>query len=272
MKTTVAFSLAIILLLSACGAQAQSVDEPRFVNRMLGDFSTPSIEPGDDGILSFTVNNPDPVNLTGVMEDTVISISIYRYATLEESLPVEDVDEPPVFDSTGTTLTSVTCGDIQPGGNVTVPLAIATERGTAHGSYFSQCSYFVRFNLTFSYSGENHTMVSRGHFTDGQWELLTSGDTGAGEINQTYLHELGYSGIIPDTAFSVRKSIPIWPAFMLAGLTVLSGFAAFSFFVLDNPGRYPKLEIKLLRFSGRLNLWKRKIPGLLRRPKKGAGT
>jgi len=265
MKAYPVLALAIAAMLLLSIVHAQSVEEPRFVNRMLGDFSTPSIEPGHDGILSFTVNNPDPVNLTGVMEGTVISISIYRYATLEESLPVEDVDEPPVFQGSGTTATSVTCGDIQPGGNVTVPLAILTERGTAHGSYFSQCSYFVRFNLTFSYSGENYTMVSRGHFTDGQWELLTSGDTGAGEINQTYLHELGYDGIIPDTAFSVRKSIPIWPAFLLAGLTVLSGLTAFSYFVLDNPGRYPKLEIKLLRLSGRLNLWKRTVRGKLKR-------
>jgi hypothetical protein len=266
MRSSIASTLVIAIVLAASVCQAQSVDEPRFVNRMLGDFSTPSIEPGHDGILSFTVNNPDPANLTGVMEDTAISISIYRYATLEESLPVEEVDEPPVFQSSGTTMTSVVCGDIQPGGNVTLPLTIVTERGTAHGSYFSQCSYFVRFNLTFSYQGENYTMVSRGHFTDAQWELLTSGETGAGEINQTYLHELGYDGIIPDTAFSVRKNIPIWPAFMLAGLTVLSGLAAFSFFVLDNPGRYPRLEIKLLRLSGRLNLWKRRIFRMPRKP------
>lgn len=264
-------SAAIALALLIPVAQAQSADEPRFVNRMLGDFSTPSIQPGDEGVLSFTVNNPDALNLTGIMEDAVISASIYQYATLEESLPIGEIDEPPVFMSSMATDATVICGDIQPGGSVPVPLTIATERGTAHGSYFSQCSYFVRFNLTFSYSGDNYTMVSRGHFTDEQWELLTSGDTGAGEINQTYLHGLGYDGIIPDTAFSVRKTFPIWPAAVLAGLTVLSGLAAFSYFVLDNPGRYPKLELKLLRLGGRLNLCKRRILGLLRKPGKGTG-
>ncbi len=258
-------SAAIALALLIPVAQAQSVDEPRFVNRMLADFSTPSIEPGDEGVLSFSVNNPDMMNLTGVMENTAISVSIYRYATLEESLPIGDIDEPPVFLSSGATSVTVVCGDIQPGGSVPVPLTIATERGTAHGSYFSQCSYFVRFSLSFAYSGVNYTMVSRGHFTDAQWELLTSGDTGAGEINQTYLHELGYDGIIPDTAFSVRKDIPIWPVIVLAGLTVLSGLAAFSYFVLDNPGRYPRLELKLLRLSGRLNLLKRRLLGPLKR-------
>jgi len=259
--------MALAFALLSPVAQAQSVEEPRFVNRMLAEFSTPSIEPGDSGVLSFTVNNPDPVNLTEAMEGTVLSVSIYRYATLEESLPVDGLDRPPLFEGSGATYIYVPCGNIPPGGSFSVDLGISTERKTPHGSYFSQCSYFVRFNLTFSYSGANYTMASRGHFTDEQWELLKSGDTGAGEINQTYLHELGYDGIIPDTAFSVRKEIPIWPAFALAGLTVLSGLAAFAFFVLDNPGRYPRLEPRLLRLGGRLALWRRTVTGLVRRRK-----
>ena len=271
MKAHTIFVLAVVAMLLLPIARAQSIDEPRFVNRMLGDFSTPSIEPGHDGDFYFSVNNPDPLNLTGRMENAVISVSIYRYATLEESLPIGQIANPPVFSITGRTEVIVDCGSIPPGGEFPVPLTIITDRDTPHGSYFSQSSYFIRFILSFHYGGLNFTMASRGHFTDEQWEALKSGDTGAGEINQTYLHELGYDGIIPDTAFSVRKDIPLWPVYILVGLTVLSGMTAFSYFVLDNPGKYPKLEVRLLRIAGRMNLWKRVLLRRLRKSKKDAG-
>jgi hypothetical protein len=82
----------------------------------------------------------------------------------------------------------------------------------------------------------------------------------------TYLSELGYDGIIPDSAFSLRLPIPKWPFFLLVGLTVLSGVMAISFHVLDNPGRYPKAEVKLLRLSGRIAMWKMRVLDKLKRP------
>jgi hypothetical protein len=266
MKKLQILTLAIAIALLAPMCQAQSVDEPRFVNRMLGDFATPSIIPGHTGTFSFTVNNPDAANLTSPMENASISVSIYRYATLEESMMVSNITNPPVFADSGTSELIVDCGNIQPGAGFPLALDIQTRKSTPHGAYFSQSSYFVRFNLTFAYAGVNYTMVSRGYFSDAQWELLKSGETGAGEINQTYLAALGYDGIIPDSAFSVRKNIPMWPFYILVGLTALSGLTAFSYHVLDNPGRYPKLEVRLLRLSGRLNMWKRTILGKLKRP------
>lgn len=266
MKLLQILTLAIACTLLAPICQAQSVDEPRFVNRMLGDFATPSIIPGHTGTFSFTVNNPDQVNLTQPMENATITISIYRYATLEESMMVSNISNPPVFADSGTHEIFVDCGDILPGGQFPLALDILTKKDTPHGSYFSQSSYFVRFSLRFTYEYVNYSMASRGYFSDAQWELLKSGETGAGEINQTYLAELGYDGIIPDSAFSVRKNIPMWPFYILVGLTALSGLTAFSYHVLDNPGRYPKLEVRLLRLSGRMNMWKRTILGKLKRP------
>ena len=248
-----ALALAALILLPA--AQAQSIVEPRFVNRMLDDFETPSIRPGGSGTFRFSLNNPDPINLTAAMENVTVGISIYHYATLEESLPVSEISNPPVIVESGGTVLVIGCGDIQPGGKHPVEFNIDTSKKTPHGSYFSQSSYFVRFMLQFSYMDVNYTMASRGHFTDQEWELLKGGG-GAGEINQTYLHELGFDGIIPDSAFSVRIPIPMWPFFMLVGLTALSGAVALSFHVLDNPGRYPKLELKLLRLSGKFTMWK----------------
>lgn len=263
MKMFQAVTLAVALLLASQLAMAQSIDEPRFVNRMLGDITTPAITPGEEGIFSLTVNNPDPVNITGPMENVSLLISIYQYSTLEESVPISEITSPPVFGESGTEAT-VDCGDIPAGGNYPVSLTIQTEKSTPHGAYFSQSSYFVMFRLAFAYQNVNYTMASRGHFTDEQWELLQSGDTGAGEINQTYLEELGFDGIIPDSAFSVRKNIPLWPAYFLIAFTVLSGIMAFASHVLDHPGTYPKLEKRFLRLHGRIHFWRK---GITRRGK-----
>ncbi len=255
MNARTLIDIAVSLAILAPVMQAQSIVEPRFVNRMLGDFETPSIAPGGSGIFRFSVNNPDAINITLPMENVSISISIYHYATLEESIPVSEIDHPPVIAESGGTALVVDCGTILPGGKYPVEFNIDTVKKTPHGSYFSQSSYFVRFMLDFSYLGQNHTMASRGHFTDEQWELLKQG-SGAGQINQTYLAELGFDGIIPDSAFSLRLPIPKWPFFVLVGLTVLSGMMAISYHVLDNPGKYPKAEVKLLRLSGRISIWK----------------
>jgi hypothetical protein len=253
MKAYQLISLALAMALLIPLSQAQSIDEPRFVNRMLGDFETPSITPGGSGTFRFSVNNPDAWNLTSAMENVTVSISIYHYATLEESLPITEISKPPVITESGGTDMDVDCGDLEPGEKFPVEFNIDTEKKTPHGSYFSQSSYFVRFVLDFSYLGQNYTMASRGHFTDTEWGHLTAG---AGQVNMTYLSELGYDGIIPDSAFSLRLPIPKWPFFLLVGLTVLSGAMAISFHVLDNPGRYPKAEVRLLRLSGRIAMWK----------------
>ncbi|MDO9537403.1 MAG: hypothetical protein Q7J68_03685 [Thermoplasmata archaeon] len=260
-------TLALALALLAPLVQAQSVDEPRFVNQMLGDFSTPSIVPGHDGVFSLAVRNPDPISLTSNMENVVLDISIYRYATLSETEMVVNITNPPIILESETTNLTAVCGDIPSGGSVPVEFTIRTSKNTPHGSYFSQSSYFVRFMLAFSYAGINYTMASRGFFSDVQWELLKSGQTGAGEINQTYLAELGYDGIIPDSAFSVRVPIPRWPFYALVGLTTLSGLMAFSYHVLDNPGKYPKVEVRLMKLSGRLNMYKRTLLDRFKKPK-----
>lgn len=266
MKPFQVLTLALAILMLAPLAQAQSIEEPRFVNKFLGDFSTPSIVPGHRGTFSLTVNHPDAVNLTSPMENVSLSISIYQYATLEESLPVSSIDNPPgIVEADNQPDMTVNCGNIQPGSDFPVTFTIDTQKNTPHGSYFSQSTYFVRFILTFTYDNQNYTMASRGHFNDTQWIHLTETETGAGEINQTYLAELGYDGIIPDSAFSLKIPIPKWPFYGLVGLTGLVGFMAFASYVLDNPGAYPKLEVRLLRLSGRLDIYRRSILKKLRR-------
>ncbi len=265
MKLYQALTIALAILMLAAIAQGQSIEEPRFVNKFLDDFSTPSIVPGQSGVFSLSVNHPDAFNLTSPMENATLSISIYHYATLEESLDVSDIDKTPIIVESGSPEMTVNCEDIQPGTDYSVEFTIDTEKNTPHGSYFSQSTYFVRFNLTFTYENVNYTMVSRGHFNDSQWYHLTETEAGAGELNQTYLSELGYDGIIPDSAFSVKIPIPRWPFYGLVVLTAFVGFLAFASYVLDNPGMYPKLEVKLLRLNGKLDIYRRNILKRLKR-------
>lgn len=264
MSARILLALAIAAFMLIPQAGAQSVDEPRFVNRMLGDIITPSIVPGGEGAFSLTVNNPDPLNLTGEMRNVTLVLSIYRYLTLSDDEPVDSLEHPPVIVESGAQELIVDCGDLQPGGSFPVEFTIETSKDTPHGSYFSQSTYLVRFRLSFSYGGANYTMASRGWFTDEEWELLKAGG-GAGEIDQDYLAELGYDGIIPDSGFSVRIPIPRWPFYVLLGLTCLTGFMSFYYHVMDNPGRYPRAERRFLRLAGRLDGHRRRISGMLRR-------
>ena len=245
--------LVLLLLFALCSTvTAQSIDEPRFVNKLLGNFHTPVIVPGESGIFSLSIVNPDPINLTGDMTNVMLNISIYQYATLEETETVPNISDPPIIVESGAPEHRLEGLTIPPGTQHDVTFTVTTERSTPHGSYFSQSTYFVRFWLEFEYEGENYTMVSRGYFSDAQWEHLTGTESGAGEINQTYMEELGYDGIIPDSSFAVKIPIPMWPFWALVALTIFVAFLAVAFYILDNPGISPRLEIPLLRLSGRL--------------------
>lgn len=255
--TLLALVLAFVSLCTV--ATAQSMDEPRFVNKLLDDFSTPVIVPGQSGVFSLSVNNPDPYNLTGEMHNVSLAISIYQYATLEESRLVSDIIRPPLIVESDNPNITVDCGDIQPGGGYDVVFTVSTQKSTPHGSYFSQSTYFVRFILDFEYEGDDYTMASRGHFSNEEWAHLTETDTGAGELNRTYLKELGFDGIIPDSGFAVKIPIPMWPFYALVCVTIFVGLVAVGFFVLDNPGKYPKLERPLLRVNGKVNQLKMRL-------------
>jgi hypothetical protein len=251
MKTNLTALFILILLFSGFIASAQSIDESRFVNQILDDFHTPVIVPGGNGVFSLSVNNPDPINLTGDMTYVSLNISIYQYATLEESRMVSDIANPPqIIEADQAVEYQIENLTISPGNQYDLIFTISTQTGTPHGSYFSQSTYFVRFWLEFEYEGVNYTMVSRGYFNDEQWHNLTETESGPGDVNQTYLRELGFDGIIPDSSFSVKQPIPIWPFYLLIGITAFVGILATCLYILDNPGKYPKFERKLLRING----------------------
>ncbi len=252
MKLFQAIALTLVIFLLSTTTSAQSIDEPRFVNQLLGDFHTPVIVPGNSGTFSLSINNPDPFNMTSNMENVRLNVSIYQYGTLEESRMIPDISLPPFIVEAGSTDYMLSNLTIIPGGQHDVSFTISTQRSTPHGSSFSQSTYFVRFWLEFEYEGQNYTMVSRGYFTDEQWYQLTETESGTGNVNQTYLGELGFDGLIPDSSFAVKQPIPFWPFYLLICVTIFIGILAVCFYILDNPGMCPRLERRLLRINGRL--------------------
>jgi hypothetical protein len=256
MKLLRLVSVSVVVLFLAAFACGQSMDEPRFVNRLLGDFQPPVITPGDSGVFSFSLNNPDPVNLTQDMQNVRLNISIYQYATLEESMMIWEIDEPPIILESGDIEYEVEVASIPPGGQHQVSFTIFLDSDTPHGSFFSQSTYFLRFWLEFGYGASNYTFASKGYFSDKQWTLLTSSTDGVGAVDQAYLEQLGLDGVIPDSGFAAKpyadRPLPIWPFYLLVFLTALVGALAVAFFTLDNPGRFPGLEKPLLRINGQL--------------------
>ncbi len=218
------------------------------VNKLISVRASPELAPGDTGRFEFYFNS----TYSEPMIDVTLNASIYRYATIDESVAV-DSSWPyayPKIAETGTRAWSWAAIRVDPGSsrllNFTVVTA-ADSRDMPHGSIFSQSSYFVRFSVDFegNVSGTMmpFRMASRGFFTDAQWNLATSANstnpctppTCRGNVNLTVL---GVDGLLPD--------------YLLIGLAALFLVLAFLFWVEENPGSYPRVDAWWARTRGRL--------------------
>ena len=227
---------------------------PKYANNMLGGFVTPTVSPGKTVFFSFNLTNPYD-NVSASMENTTITIGIYKYATQEESKDVDfDFKNPPSIDGQGIEVSQY-LSRIDVGETTLIEVEIDTSKKTPHGSYFSQSTYFVRFKLTFTFPS-NSTQVllqSRGFFSDEQWDQMVSFEGDESIVNTTYMRSLGVDGLLPDSSFGIKIPIPRWPLYVLiaviCGITFLAGYN----FVLDNPGKYPRLEQRFYYLRGKLS-------------------
>ncbi|MCJ7607122.1 MAG: hypothetical protein MUO94_04675 [Thermoplasmata archaeon] len=244
----------IMLMSSPAVADVPLPGSPTYANNILGGFVTPTVAPGDDVHFSFNVSNPYD-DADAVMTDLVLTVGIYRYATQEEAIDVDaDFTRPPTFDGE-TTETNITFNALELGNVAPVDLTIYTQRDTPHGSYFSQSTYFIRFSLSFRFEGNESQVVlqSRGCFTEEEWDTLVSFETGDDIVNVTYMHSLGVDGLLPDSSFGIKIPIPRWPLALLVSGCGFVSFLALYYFVLDNPGKYPRLEKRFYQLRGKLN-------------------
>jgi len=245
-------------LLSSCVAATDFTDSPgspRYANNFFGGFKTPTVAPGQTVDFSFNLTNPYN-NSNAIMQNVTLVIGIYMYATQEKAEAVTDsFPHPPLIQGT-TTEWKGNLSDIWPGpDNATrIELPIHTTKKTPHGSYFSQSTYFVRFNLTFNFPNNSTEVVlkSRGCFSESDWNTIVSFEGDQPIVNTTYLNSLGVDGIIPDSSFGIKIPIPRWPLGVIVAGCVGLSFMAFYYFVLDNPGKYPRLEKRFYYLRGKL--------------------
>jgi hypothetical protein len=245
------------MMLSPASATADVNDPggPRFANSILNGFITPTASPGSSLEFSFNLTNPyDAENETLDMEDIVLTTGIYEYSTQETSRDVNaSFKNPPIMDHIGTEITNE-FDQIAAGDTERVETVVSTSKKTPHGSYFSQSTYFVRFKLTYHFP-DNLTQVvlqSRGFFTDEQWDHMVTFSGDDSIVNTTYMRSLGVDGLLPDSAFGLKQPIPKWPLGIIIGAMGVLSFMAVYYFVLDNPGKYPRLEQRFYYLRGKL--------------------
>ena len=282
MRRVAVIALAILLALFPSVRAQEDVRDPGLVNKIIDVLASPQVAPGESGEFVFNLSNP----YGHPMQNISLNISIYQYATIEESIPVDGSWRwafPRILNATvnpreyeieqggPSSCLGNTAGSIYKIERFT----IETSAEMPHGGVFAQAAYFLRFWLEFDINNgtpSHLVMASKGYFTARQWEEarnVSSTDPRCNPYNATNrcvgnlnLTRLGVDGVIPDSSFGVKEPFPVWPFY---GLLVLTGFflvLAFLFWVEENPGQYPRVERSWLQFKGRLRR-------LVRRP--GAG-
>jgi hypothetical protein len=263
--------VALLVILLPTAAAQDPVKDPGKVNQLLQDFETPQLQPGQRGILAFTLFNPYSDNMTNVF----LNVSIAKFATIEGSRFVDASWkwETPYFSNATSedrakhqyTETWTVLG---PGESRRIFLEVVTSTNAPYGPFYSQGTYFVRSWLEFDYVNAtgvtlHYVMASSLHFPRETWELAQlnpdpDSPDFAGNLNLTLL---GVDGVIPDTGFGVMEPIPMWPFYLLVVLTVLTLVLALMYYLEENPGTWPWVERHWLQFKGA-------VKSAVRRPKK----
>ena len=194
-------------------------------NVTLSNFHTPTINPGESGKLSFTVEN----NYDAEMKNVFLTVEIYKYATEETLKNTNEISEPPVFVNGETETITYNYNEsesITAGSSTQISLIISTSKQTPQGTYL------VRTKIEFKLNNIPYMMESIGYFSDEERMNY--------QLNETHLPS-GCSGIIPETSFTVREPIPMWPLYVLIGAAVFFGALAVVFYMQDK-GTLPKLK------------------------------
>lgn len=210
------------------------------------------IPPGDSGTYGFTLRN----RYNASMENVTLEVEIYRWATAEAARPIGEISSPPVFSATGRLDQSFAIGTMAPNATFAVRLTVEAAPLTPEGVYFTR--HMLEFdynNVTDPFdptpSSAHFVMRSRGHFTAEEFQSINYSDL------ENSLDALNVSGIVPDSSFSIRKPAPLWPLALVAGATAATGLLAFLSYVGDAyPERYPKVKRQMLRWSGKMRVWR----------------
>ena len=217
------------------------------------NFSTPQLEPGDNGDFALDIHNRYGESI----ESVTIIAEIYHRADIDESETLDKISssERPTIRNTCWNSNCVETSDAKKAtfdvGTIEANETISFEFEILSNDDTKEGTYFVRFEMNFEHNGTSRTMQSRGHWSMEQWEEATTNvtDGSPGNIN---LESLGVDGIIPDSSFGVKKPIPKWPLYILITLTVVFAGLAVVFY-LEEEGNNPELNKWLQKQRGKLN-------------------
>ena len=263
-----ALCVAVLVILAFAPTVLGDVRDPGKVNKIFpyGTFATPDLTPGGAGPLSFNISNPYDEPIYNV----VLNVSIYQYAEQEISMTVDSswrwqyprFEGAPKPDSN----VSFTNSSMAVNESHRITLTVLTSTDMPHGGIFTQGAYFVRFWLTFVHNGSTARMASPGYWSKEQFYHATQDMdecTPADCLGQLNLTRLGrIDGILPDTAFGVKDSIPQWPFYVFAAGSAFFAVLAFLYYAEENASKFPRTARAFLGFKGRLRR--------IFRPRKGA--
>jgi hypothetical protein len=253
-KRIVSLSITIIILMISLGsgnAHAWTDTQnyirdpsniPRFEN-----YSVPTLAPGDSGTLSFAIKN----RYNDSIDQSVLTIEIFRVQTIDYVKDIKNAADPPrISDAADKQVLVLSLNRISSGDTLVKPFTISTSTDTEEGTYS------VRFNLTFMFQSSKYTMLSRGYFSDSDWDYATKGSPNVTQeevgIDMGYLYwHYGSIAIIPETAFTVRSPIPMWPLYLLVALTILFAAMAVVFYLQEEHNKFPRLEKGLQKLTGK---------------------
>ncbi|TLZ71357.1 MAG: hypothetical protein E6K10_05315 [Methanobacteriota archaeon] len=272
MRRVLALTLGILLvLLPVARADPNDPRDLLSVSHLIKVVSSPQLAPGNSGAFVFNFTNPYDFP----MQNVTLNVSIYRYATIEETAPVDaswrwayprlEAPAPAMCTArecrlhVGSPIDRLNVNE-----TLREQVTVLTSADMPHGTVFAQSSYFLRLWLEFDFNNGTAqgrvTFASRGYFTDQQWqEARTNRGPGCGPFNSTNrclgslnLTVLGVDGLVPDASFGVKEPFPVWPFYGLLVLVVVFLILAFLFWVEENPGRYPRIERAWLGLKGKI--------------------
>ncbi len=275
-----ALLLALLLLLVPSTTPARAAEDfgaVGVVNKLINVTATPQLAPGQSGDFDFTFHSTYPAGMT--MDNVSLNVSIYRYATVDSSAPVDSswTYPYPRIAQTGQRNWSWSVAAFAPGATQNLSFTVLTSSDSNQmpfGSVFSPAAYFLRMWLEFdglvNGTKQHFRMASPGYFSSAQWALAQNATYTSpcnppscrGDLN---LSLLGVDGILPDSSFGVQDPIPRWPFYLLIVLAAFFTVLAFLFWVEENPGTYPRVETWWARQRGRI------VRLRPRRRKKGGG-
>jgi hypothetical protein len=189
----------------------------------VGNLSGPTMVPGAQTALTFSVSNP----LSGTIANVVVTLAVYAFngfpGNATSTVPIAGAPTLSSATGSGTTVT-VPCYSILSHDHRDESVGVVTSASTPAGAFAVR----VAMSFTLAPNGTAYELESRGWFSDATWKAATELPNGSATLN---LSVLGVSGVLPETAVYVANSSWDWVlGAVLAAAIVLVGAAAWVYF------------------------------------------